>query len=54
MEPLIGGPTDGQSISKNELISMLDDYYEICGWDKETGIPTKKRLGELGLDFIIL
>lgn len=54
MEPLIDGPTDGQLISKDELNSMLDNYYDICGWDKETGIPTKKRLGKLGLDFIIL
>ena len=54
MEPLVGGPTDGQSISPDELNSMLDDYYEICGWDKETGIPTKERLKELGLGFIEL
>jgi aldehyde:ferredoxin oxidoreductase len=33
---------------------MLDSYYEICGWEKESGIPTKKRLDELGLDFIRL
>jgi aldehyde:ferredoxin oxidoreductase len=54
MEPLVGGPTEGQSISADELNSMLDDYYEICGWDMETGIPTKKRLKELGLGFIEL
>ena len=28
---------------------MLDEYYEVRGWDKRTGIPTKKKLGELGL-----
>ena len=43
MEPLIGGPTDGQKISKQEIDSMLDNYYEICGWDPITGIPTKER-----------
>ena len=52
MEPLIGGPTDGQRITKEELDSMLDSYYEICGWDLKTGVPTKKRLEELGLGFI--
>ncbi|MBQ04617.1 aldehyde ferredoxin oxidoreductase [Candidatus Bathyarchaeota archaeon] len=54
MEPLIGGPTHGQSISQEELDSMLDSYYEICGWDKVTGIPTKERLNKLGLGFINL
>jgi aldehyde:ferredoxin oxidoreductase len=49
MEPLIGGPTNGQSISNKEFESMLRDYYEICGWDPETGIPTSRRLNELGI-----
>ena len=50
MEPLIGGPTNGQSISAKEFESMISDYYEICGWDRETGIPTTPRLNELGLN----
>jgi aldehyde:ferredoxin oxidoreductase len=54
MEPLIGGPTDGQFISQEELDSMLDSYYEICGWDIKTGIPTKERFNKLGLSFIKL
>jgi len=54
MEPLEGGPTDGQLISEEELNSMLDDYYEIVGWDVETGIPTKERLEKLGLGFVKL
>jgi aldehyde:ferredoxin oxidoreductase len=28
---------------------MLDEYYEARGWDKKTGIPTRKKLEELGL-----
>jgi aldehyde:ferredoxin oxidoreductase len=28
---------------------MLDEYYEERGWDKETSIPTKKKLQELDL-----
>jgi aldehyde:ferredoxin oxidoreductase len=54
MEPLKGGPTDGQFISKDELDSMLDEYYEICGWNVKTGIPSKERLKKLGLGFISL
>ena len=30
---------------------LLDDYYEFKGWTKE-GIPTKKTLDELGLEFV--
>ncbi len=48
-EPLIGGPTNGQFVSAKEIESMLRDYYEICGWDPYTGIPTSNRLNELGL-----
>jgi len=50
MEPLEGGPTGGQSITAEEFNSMLKDYYDICGWDPETGVPTKEKLTELGLD----
>jgi len=54
MEPLVGGPTEDQLITKEELDSMLNDYYEICGWDVETGIPSRERLEEIGLDFVKL
>jgi len=54
MEPLQGGPTEGQVITKEEFESMLNNYYEICGWDVETGIPTKRKLDELGLTFVEL
>jgi aldehyde:ferredoxin oxidoreductase len=29
---------------------MLDDYYDERGWDIETGIPTREKLEELGLE----
>jgi aldehyde:ferredoxin oxidoreductase len=29
---------------------MLKDFYEVSGWDWETGKPAKERLVELGLD----
>jgi aldehyde:ferredoxin oxidoreductase len=48
-EPLVGGPTEGQVLTDKELNSMLNDYYEICGWDIDTGIPTKDKLKQLGL-----
>jgi hypothetical protein len=30
---------------------MLDGYYKFKGWTND-GIPTKKTLDELGLDFV--
>ena len=32
-------------------IKLLDAYYEFKGWNHE-GIPTKKTLDELGLDYV--
>jgi len=32
-----------------ELERMLDEYYELEGWNKKTGLPTAKKLEELGL-----
>lgn len=46
-EPMPDGPAKGQVVN---LDAMLDDYYEIRGWDKNTGIPTREKLLELGLD----
>jgi len=40
------GPTKEQVVN---LEPMLDDFYEVCGWDVKTGIPTVYKLNELGL-----
>ncbi len=47
-EPLPAGPAKGHLISKETLDTMLDEYYKLREWDKN-GIPTKKKLVELGL-----
>ncbi|WP_433542915.1 aldehyde ferredoxin oxidoreductase C-terminal domain-containing protein, partial [Neomoorella humiferrea] len=39
------GPSQGHLV---ELDPMLDEYYDLMGWDHE-GRPTENRLGELGL-----
>ena len=48
-EELPDGPSRGQRLTSEELQRMLDDYYELRGWDKSTGVPTKEKLLELGL-----
>jgi aldehyde:ferredoxin oxidoreductase len=47
-EPMPSGPAAGHCISKEVLGQMLDEYYELRGWN-ENGIPSKKKLVELGL-----
>jgi aldehyde:ferredoxin oxidoreductase len=36
-------------LAREDLEKLLDDYYEERGWEIERGIPTKKKLEELGL-----
>ena len=51
-QPLKGGASDGFFVSKEELETALDVYYELAGWDKTTGNPKKEKLAELGLEWI--
>ena len=37
-------------LTREDVEGMLDDYYEERGWDKETSLPTAKKLEELGLE----
>ena len=48
-EPLADGPAKGVMTSEKQLNQMLDEYYELAGWNKETGIPNQETLVELGL-----
>ncbi len=48
-DSLPDGPSKGQRITNEELQSMLDNYYDLRGWDKTTGNPTSAKLRELGL-----
>jgi aldehyde:ferredoxin oxidoreductase len=51
-QPLKGGASDGFFVSKEELETALDTYYELAGWDKTTGNPQPEKLAELGLEWI--
>ncbi|MFW9831047.1 MAG: aldehyde ferredoxin oxidoreductase family protein, partial [Candidatus Thorarchaeota archaeon] len=48
-EPVPKGPSKGQTVN---LEPMLDEYYQLYGWDVSTGIPTKDTLDQLGLNDI--
>ena len=49
-EPLSEGPSRNQRV---DLQTMLDEFYEECGWDRETGLPTQKKVKELGIEWIL-
>lgn len=44
-----GGPADGNALTDKDLEVMLDDYYQLRGWDSE-GRPRPEKLKSLGLD----
>ena len=51
-EPLKGGASKGQLISREDLDAMLDEYYLARGWDVKTGAPTRAKLIDLGLEYV--
>jgi aldehyde:ferredoxin oxidoreductase len=46
------GPVKGAVVTQEELDLLLDDYYESRGWTLE-GVPTKRKLKELGMDDLL-
>ncbi|MHA1729528.1 MAG: aldehyde ferredoxin oxidoreductase family protein [Promethearchaeota archaeon] len=52
-QPMPSGPGKGISINKELFKKAQDIYYELAGWDKETGNPTPSTLKSLGLDWLI-
>ncbi len=52
-DPLPTGPTEGKFVAKEDVERLLDIYYGQRGWDAN-GIPTREKLDELGLDFVIV
>ncbi len=48
-EPIVGGPCDGERIHPDKFNKLLDEYYQLRGWDRN-GIPTAPTLSALGLE----
>lgn len=51
-EEVPSGPTKGKKLTQEMVDKLLDDYYNLRGWNAN-GIPTKEKLIELGLEFVI-
>ena len=53
-EPFQDGPSRGIALDKDKYEKSKELYYEIAGWDKETGNPTNGTLKRLYLDWIAI
>lgn len=51
-EPIPSGSLVGWQLDEGRWNEMLDEYYELHGWDKETGYPTRETLEDLGLGYV--
>ena len=49
---LKGGPSDGWKVDKTEWEAARDEYYRQSGWDVKLGIPTRRTLEKLGLEWV--
>jgi aldehyde:ferredoxin oxidoreductase len=38
-----------QSLDREQFLVLMDRYYDLSGWDRETGWPTREKLLDLGL-----
>jgi aldehyde:ferredoxin oxidoreductase len=48
-EPIPSGSKKGWKLDREKWDALLDEYYEIHGWDKKTSYPTRRSLEELDL-----
>ncbi len=49
-EAIEGGPRDGVRIDHDQFEQAKAMYYEMRGWDPQSGFPTLVKLVELGID----
>ncbi|MFB0568911.1 MAG: aldehyde ferredoxin oxidoreductase family protein [Nitrososphaeria archaeon] len=51
-QPLVSGTRSGAKISRDKFDDAVTLYYSMMGWNVETGVPTGKKLEELGLNWL--
>ncbi len=49
-EPIPTGDLADWKMDEEEYNRMLDEYYDLHGWDSETSFPTRKTLVDLDLE----
>jgi len=50
--PMEGGVLKGKKIDREQFSRAIEAYYQMMGWDQETGVPKKEKLAELDLDWL--
>ncbi len=43
----------GSALDRDGYNKMLDEYYQLRGWDSDSGLPNASKLNELGLSEIV-
>jgi aldehyde:ferredoxin oxidoreductase len=51
-EPIKTGNLAGWRMDKDKYNKMLDEYYDLHGWDRETSYPKRQTLVDLGLEYV--
>ena len=46
---MMSGPFQGECLSLEKWDKMLDEYYELHGWERKSGRPTRETLEKVGL-----
>ncbi|MCF6461179.1 aldehyde ferredoxin oxidoreductase C-terminal domain-containing protein, partial [Clostridium sp. Cult3] len=52
-EPFKEGPSKGVAMDREKFDEALITYYNIAGWDQETGNPTEGTLKRLSLGWLL-
>ncbi len=42
-----------ETVLSGDLEKAKGDYYQLMGWNSETGVPSKETLRDLGLEHVI-
>lgn len=48
-EPITSGNLAGWKMDEKKYNAMLDEYYDLHGWDRQTSFPKRETLVDLGL-----
>lgn len=53
-QPLQGtGPTAGIALTAEEIEGAIDTYFDLLGWDQQSGAPSPERLQALGVGGVL-
>ena len=51
-EAFTSGPLAGVGYGEDKLSEAVSMYYDMAGWDRETGVPGKGKLQELDIEWV--